>query len=104
MMFMCTLKSDVEEEQFTFMKEYISIQEIEVANEERDTHTQDDLDPISDNEEDDQFNEVDRLGVVVHGHPPTQPSLLLTQVRGPTAYNEDYLGKLKGRLKYYYPG
>jgi hypothetical protein len=25
---------DVEEEQFTFMKEYISIQEIEVANEE----------------------------------------------------------------------
>jgi hypothetical protein len=40
----------------------------------------------------------------VHGHPPTQPSLLLTQVRGPTADNEDYLGKLKGRLKYYYPG
>jgi hypothetical protein len=30
---------DVEEEQFTFMKEYLSVQEIEAANEERDTHT-----------------------------------------------------------------
>jgi hypothetical protein len=34
---MCTSKFDVEEEQFTFMKEYLSVQEIEAANEERDT-------------------------------------------------------------------
>jgi hypothetical protein len=80
---MCTSKFDVEEEQFTFMKEYLSIQEIEAANEERDTHTQEYLDPISDNEEDDQVNEVDRLGVVIHEHPPTQPPLPLTQGRRP---------------------
>lgn len=65
------------------MKEHLSIQEIEAANEERDTHTQDDLDPISDNEEDDQVNEVDQLGVVIHEHPPTQPPLPLTQGRRP---------------------
>jgi hypothetical protein len=85
MMFMCTSKFDVEEEQFTFMKEYLSVQEIEAANEERDTHTPDDLDPISDNEEDDQVNEVDRPGVVVYEHPPTQPPLPLTQGRRPRA-------------------
>ena len=83
MMFMCTSKFDVEEEQFTFMKEYLSIQDIEAANEERDTHAQDDLDPISDNEEDYQVNEVDRLGVVIREHPPTQPPLPLTQGRRP---------------------
>lgn len=83
MMFMCTSKFDVEEEQFTFMKEYLSVQEIEAANEERDTHTPDDLDPISDNEEDEQVNEVDQRGVVVYEHPPTQPPLPLTQGRPP---------------------
>ncbi|KAJ5249580.1 hypothetical protein N7524_011896 [Penicillium chrysogenum] len=85
MMFMCTSKFDVEEEQFTVMKKYLSVQEIEAANEERDTHTPDDLDPISDNEEDDQVNEVDRPGVVVYEHPPTQPPLPLTQGRRPRA-------------------
>ncbi|CAG8392780.1 unnamed protein product [Penicillium salamii] len=65
------------------MNEYLSIQEIEAANEERGTHTPDDLDPISDNEEDDQLNEVDRPGVVVYEHPPTQPPLPLTQGRRP---------------------
>ncbi|KAJ5283366.1 hypothetical protein N7505_001346 [Penicillium chrysogenum] len=86
MMFMCTSKFDVEEEQFTFMKEHLSIQVNEAANEERDTHTQDDLGPVSDNEEDDQVNEVDRLGVVIHEHPPTQSPLPLTQGRRPRTF------------------
>jgi hypothetical protein len=36
-------------EQLTFMKEYLSIQDIEAANEETVTHTLDNLDPNSEN-------------------------------------------------------
>lgn len=53
-MFLCTSKFDMEEEQFAFLKEFSSRDEIEAVNEEReDTPDQFDLDPISDNEEQD---------------------------------------------------
>lgn len=54
MMFLCTSKFDMEEEQFAFLKEFSSRDEIEAVNEEReDTPDQFDFDPISDNEEQD---------------------------------------------------
>ncbi|KAJ5265036.1 hypothetical protein N7505_007829 [Penicillium chrysogenum] len=48
------------------MKEYLSIQDIEAANEETVTHTLDNLDPNSENEGDYQANEVYPPGMVVH--------------------------------------
>jgi hypothetical protein len=83
---MCTSKFDVEEEQFTFMKEYLShnysgsihfinliiflvvTDWVEIIRSMR----------IS-------LLEVDRPGVVVYEHPPTQPPLPLTQGRRPRA-------------------
>jgi hypothetical protein len=51
-MFLCTSKFDLEEEGFTFLKEFFSLDEIEAAKEEReDTSNQFELDLISDNEE-----------------------------------------------------
>lgn len=58
MMFLCTVRFDMQEEQFTFLKEFFSRDEIEAANEEReDSPTQVDIDPISDDEEDTQEQE-----------------------------------------------
>ena len=51
-MFLCTSRFDLQEEGFTFLKEYFSLDEIEAAKEEsEDTPDQFELDPISDNEE-----------------------------------------------------
>jgi hypothetical protein len=52
MMFLCTSNFDLQEEGFTFLKEFFSIDEIEAAKEEReDSSNQFELDPISDTEE-----------------------------------------------------
>jgi hypothetical protein len=52
MMFLCTSRFDFQEESFTFLKEFFSLDEIEAAKEEReDMPNQIELDPISDNEE-----------------------------------------------------
>jgi hypothetical protein len=54
MMFMCTSKFEVEEEELALNKEYLSNNELQAAEEETDSQfLEDDLDPISDNEEDD---------------------------------------------------
>lgn len=52
MMFMCTSKFDVDEDQRTLIHEYLSHQEKQAAKEERNTK-ESDFDPISDNEEED---------------------------------------------------
>ena len=53
-MFLCTSRFDMQEEQFKFLKEFFSHDEIEAVNEERDDSLdQFDLDPISDDEEED---------------------------------------------------
>lgn len=55
MMYMCTTRFEIEEEQLAFIKEYLSGEEIETASEEKSTQgVQDDLYPISDDEENDQ--------------------------------------------------
>lgn len=52
MMFMCTSEFEIRREQLAFVEEYLSSQEIQAAHEERDAQKpQDDLDPISDDEE-----------------------------------------------------
>lgn len=53
MMFMCSSKFEVEDEQLAFIKEYLSNEEAQEASEERDAQVaqDDDLDPISDNDE-----------------------------------------------------
>lgn len=57
-MFLCTLRFDMQEEQFMFLKEFFSRDEIEAANEEReDSRTQFYIDPIIDDEEDTQEQE-----------------------------------------------
>jgi hypothetical protein len=54
MMFMCTSRFEIEEEQIALINEYLTNEEIHAANEEKDAHdAQEDLDPISDDEEDD---------------------------------------------------
>jgi hypothetical protein len=51
-MFLCISRFDLQEEGFTFLKEFFSIDEIEAAKEEmEDTPNHFELDPISDNEE-----------------------------------------------------
>lgn len=50
MMFMCTSKFEIEEEQLLFLKEFHLAEEQEAANEERYTNAQEELDPISDDE------------------------------------------------------
>lgn len=56
MMFLCTSRFDIQEEQYTFLQEFFSRDEIEAANEEINstaaTANTYDLDPISDTEED----------------------------------------------------
>jgi hypothetical protein len=53
MMFLCTSKFEIEEEQLALVEEYLSSHEIQAAKEEREAQkSQDDLEPISDNEED----------------------------------------------------
>lgn len=53
-MFLCTVRFDMQEEQLAFLKEFFLRDEIEAANKEReDSPTQFDIDPISDNEEED---------------------------------------------------
>jgi hypothetical protein len=53
MMFMCTTRFEVEEEQLAFIRELATEQELESAEEETDTwQPSENLDPISDNEED----------------------------------------------------
>jgi len=54
MMYMCTTRFELEDEQLAFIKEYLLSGERETANEEQDAQLlQDNPDPISDNEEDD---------------------------------------------------
>lgn len=53
MMFMCTTKFDIEEKELAFLGQFLSKEEREAANEEKEAQGQDNLDPISDNEEDD---------------------------------------------------
>lgn len=51
-MFLCTSRFDLQEEGLSFLKEFFSLDEIEAAKEEKeDTPDQFELDPISDNEE-----------------------------------------------------
>jgi hypothetical protein len=53
MMFMCTTRFEIEEEQLAFIKDLATQQELEAAAEEKAAQApQDTLDPISDNEED----------------------------------------------------
>lgn len=53
MMFMCATKFEVEEAQLAYLWEYLTQQEREAAEEEKDVQqTRDSIDPISDNEED----------------------------------------------------
>ena len=52
-MFMCASKFDIEEQQLAMISDFLSDEDKEQASEERDTLLLDDLDPISDNEEDD---------------------------------------------------
>ena len=52
--FLCTSRFDIQEEQFKFLKEFFSYDKIEAANEERDdSPDQFDLDLISDDKEED---------------------------------------------------
>ena len=51
--FMCTSKFDIEEKQLALISEFLSDEDKEQASEERDTPFLEDLDPISDTEEDD---------------------------------------------------
>lgn len=50
MLFMCTSRFDLEDEQRAMINEYLSHEEIQAAREERDIQTSE-FDPISDNEE-----------------------------------------------------
>lgn len=52
-MFMCTTKFDIEEKELTFMNQFLTKEERETGDEEKDAQAKDALDPISDNEEDD---------------------------------------------------
>lgn len=52
MMFMCATKFDLEGKELALMNEFLSEAEIEEANEEKDAQFLDDLDRISDSEED----------------------------------------------------
>jgi hypothetical protein len=53
MMYMCTSKFDIEEKQLALISEFLSDEEKEQGSEERATPFLEDLDSISDNEEDD---------------------------------------------------
>jgi hypothetical protein len=62
MMFMCTSRFEIEEEQLAFVNEYLSNEEIQAGNEERDAQLPENgLDPISDDEEDDSVPEQAQL-------------------------------------------
>lgn len=52
-MFLCTSRFDLQEDSFTFLKEFFTLDEIEAGKEEERQYTPDqfELDPISDNEE-----------------------------------------------------
>lgn len=93
-MFLCTSNFDLQEEGFTFLKEFFSIDEIEAAKEEReDTSSQFELGPISDTEEYDtmvedetQLNEIelDDIGLDEShetGEPELPPAGNNTQIR-----------------------
>lgn len=53
MLFMCTSRFDLKEEQRAMINEYLSYEEVQADREEKDTKASE-LDPISDNEEDDE--------------------------------------------------
>jgi hypothetical protein len=54
MLFMCTSRFEVEEKELSLMKQYLSNEEQQALDEEKDAQQlQDTLEPISDNEEDD---------------------------------------------------
>lgn len=52
MLFMCASKFDVDEKELALISEFLSDEEKEEANEEKSSRFLDDLDPISDSEED----------------------------------------------------
>jgi hypothetical protein len=52
MMYMCVSKFELEEKQLAMISEFLSNKDKEQANEEKDMSSLDNLDPISDNEED----------------------------------------------------
>jgi hypothetical protein len=59
---MCTSRFEIEEEQLAFVNEYLSNEEIQAGNEERDAQLPENgLDPISDDEEDDSVPEQAQL-------------------------------------------
>lgn len=62
MMFMCATKFDLEEKELALTSEFISEAELEEANEEKDTQFLDDLDRISDNDEDEVILTQEHLG------------------------------------------
>lgn len=53
MLFMCTSRFDLKEEQRAMINEYLSYEEVQADREEKDTKASE-FDPISDNEEDDE--------------------------------------------------
>lgn len=59
MMFMCTSRFEIEEEQRALVKEYLSNEEIQAANEEK-AKPQDEFEPISDDEEHDSLSGQDQ--------------------------------------------
>ena len=53
MLYKCTTKFEMESEDLALQEEYLSLQEVEAKREEKDARLlQDTLEPISDNEED----------------------------------------------------
>lgn len=86
MMFLCTSNFDLQEEGFTFLKEFFSIDEIEATKEEReDTSSQFELDPISDTEEQDEdeieLDESHETGLDEIDDPELPPPGNNTQIR-----------------------
>jgi len=57
-MYMCTSRFEAEEEKLATAKEFLSSNEVEAGIEEKDAQDDEDLDPISDNEEDEVLNMV----------------------------------------------
>jgi hypothetical protein len=65
MMYVCTTRFEVEEEQLAFIREFFSKQEREVMIKKKNSLIQEDLDPISDNNKD-ELERVNRIRVSQH--------------------------------------
>ena len=88
MLYMCTSRFEVEEEDLALMKQYLSNEEQQALDEEKDAQQlQDILEPISDDEEDDL--------TVIQGQPATQQ--LSERPRGKRRKSVTSIGDLDGQ-------